>query len=196
MEEPTRPDFLTPDERLRWVPGYEGGYAATDAGRVISYKRNGIKEMSQQVAKGGYLRLGLRDGKGQRLMAVHQIIMLTFEGPPGLDEQIRHIDGDPSNNHLNNLCYGTAVQNWRDRIRHGNDVIGSNNPRSKLTHQDVLAIRRRYKAEQPSQGELAAEYGVARSLIGQIVRGEVWAHVGGPTISLFRRDDHGCVLSS
>lgn len=56
---------------------------------------------------------------------------------------------------------------------------GQQHGMSKLTDAEVLAIRRR-----ASKGELgkhlAAEYGRSVSLISQVIRGQIWTHVGGP----------------
>jgi hypothetical protein len=58
--------------------------------------------------------------------------MLAFVGPrpPGLE--IRHLDGDPGNNALNNLRYGTRSENLVDKSYHG---------QRKLTIAGVKEIR-------------------------------------------------------
>lgn len=51
----------------------------------------------------------------------------------------------------------------------------------------VLSIRKRY-ASGHSQTELAEEYDVHQTLIGFVVRGEMWKHVGGPiTLGIKRK---------
>ena len=52
--------------------------------------------------------------------------------------------------------------------RHGN---------SKLCSSGVLAIRTEYAAGGVSQSELARRHGVTKTLIGYVVRGEIWKHV-------------------
>ena len=54
---------------------------------------------------------------------------------------------------------------------------GTEMKNSKLTEEAVLEIRRRYAAGGVIQRELAKEYGVHRSAIGQVVRNEKWKHV-------------------
>lgn len=60
---------------------------------------------------------------------------------------------------------------------------------SKLSLADVKRIRKRFCAtsslsqrdpKRVTQKQLADEYGVSTSLIGQVVRGAVWRHAGGP----------------
>ena len=57
-----------------------------------------------------------KNGKATSV-TVHRIILETFVGkrPPGL--QCRHLDDDPRNNRLSNLCWGTRQQNHMDRLR-------------------------------------------------------------------------------
>ena len=48
--------------------------------------------------------------------------------------------------------------------------------RSKLTKEGVIFIREQY-AQGVKQRTLAAQFGVSRTLIGQVVRREIWKHV-------------------
>jgi hypothetical protein len=51
--------------------------------------------------------------------------MEAFVGlrPKGLET--RHLDGDPSNNQLSNLAYGTSSENHLDMVRHGTHAFSS-----------------------------------------------------------------------
>lgn len=50
---------------------------------------------------------------------VHALVLAAFVGPrpPGMD--VRHLDGNPANNLLENLAYGTRSENCMDALRHG-----------------------------------------------------------------------------
>ena len=63
--------------------------------------------------------------------------------------------------------------NWPGRL--GEDHGGS-----KLTANDVVEIRERYAAGKASQNDLAKDYGIVQTQVGNIVRGEKWPHIGGP----------------
>jgi predicted DNA binding protein len=65
---------------------------------------------------------------------------------------------------------------------------GTDNPRVKLTDDEIRAIRSAYKPRPggrpkvgvdygPSVRDLAEQYGVASSLIHRIVKREVWKHL-------------------
>lgn len=45
--------------------------------------------------------------------------MAAFAGPCPEGLEVRHLDGDPANNRLTNLCYGTHSENVQDSLRHG-----------------------------------------------------------------------------
>lgn len=118
----------------RWipVPGWEGLYEVSDLGRVQSLPRLvktrgvGLRTSPGRILKPGtyndghkhvtFTRPGLR-----MTYQVHKLIMLAFVGPCPDGLQIRHLDGMPDNNRLDNLLYGTIAENAQDRIAHGRD---------------------------------------------------------------------------
>ena len=54
------------------------------------------------------------------------------------------------------------------------NIVGENNPRAKLTQDDVKSIRQTYSTGVMSYSQLASIYGVTKALIGMIIRGEIW----------------------
>jgi len=69
------------------------------------------------------------------------------------------------------LYVGDRSDNAGDAVKHGTWPTGEENGSSKLTNDEVAEIRERY-GNGPTQQELADEYGVTRSNIGRIVRGD------------------------
>ena len=69
----------------------------------------------------GYLVVRLRTVYGYRSFKVHRLVCRAFHGSPpiyGEDEaHCRHIDGDPLNNHADNLRWGTRSENEHDKKR-------------------------------------------------------------------------------
>lgn len=130
---------VTPDvEEWRDVPGYEGLYAVSDSGQVKSLARTIEGKRSRRVeerllkpmvAQGGHLQVELRSGGLPRWVPkIHQLVLLAFVGPYPEGMEVRHLDGDPANNRLDNLRYGTRSENMYDRVRHGN------HPNANKTH--------------------------------------------------------------
>ena len=136
LEPTVIPDL--PGESWRPVPGYEGLYEASDHGRIKSLPRNttrgGILKYSIHPIGGHHLITLTRDGR-QEQFGLHQLVMLAFAGPcpPGME--VRHLDGNPANNHWapgneeetkaagGNLFYGTHAQNMADMAEHGSCLI-------------------------------------------------------------------------
>lgn len=116
--------------KLRFIPGYDDRYMVSSDG-VILYKARGTGEyipMKLQDHKWGYKVVSLYKDRHRSLMTVHKIVMLAFVGERPEGMETRHLDGDPTNNCLSNLAYGTAVENAQDQLRHGT------NNNSRKTH--------------------------------------------------------------
>ena len=121
-----------------WLPvvGFEGIYEVSDHGNVRSLDRfianplpTGVmrrqfitgKQLKPGLAKSGaYPYVNLSKGyKDQKSKHVHRLVMDAFVGPRPTGMHVRHLDGNPTNNKLSNLTYGTPSENGRDAVRHG-----------------------------------------------------------------------------
>jgi hypothetical protein len=96
---------------------------------------------------------------------------------PGMD--ICHRCDNPPCVNPAHLFEGTRSDNVQDMLAKLRGAQGEASPEHRLKAVQVIAIRQRYAAGEPST-RLAAEYGVKRNTIGNIVRGERWRSVGGP----------------
>lgn len=77
-----------------------------------------------------------------------------------------------------NLCWGTASKNsGEDRVRDGTSNRGERCGSAKLTQADVKEIYR-LRAEGLQHKDIAPLFGVHKSTVGQILRGERWSHLG------------------
>ena len=99
------------------IPGYEDAYQASSLGRIrsIDHYVNGKSRYGKpfkRLIKGRILRPGRynKDGhvsvvlrRGSNGSPVHQLIALTFLGERPDNQDVRHLDGNPQNNKLNNL---------------------------------------------------------------------------------------------
>ena len=94
---------------MRDIPGYEGLYAATEDGRIFSYKSNKFLKLGKR--KDDYLQVNLyKDGK-QKKYLVHRLIASTYLDNPENLSQVNHKDEDKSNNSVQNLEWCTAAYN-------------------------------------------------------------------------------------
>ena len=183
-----------PDEDLRmerWLPvaDYEGLYEVSNLGRVRSLDRivsqvNRWGSVSQHpvrgrvlcpVALGPYLGVHLSN-REKHTELVHLLVLEAFEGTCPEGQEARHGPGGSRDNRWpENLCYGTHARNCgEDKRRDGTAQIGSRNGRAKLTEDIVGRMLARQAADHVSQRVLAAEFGVGKSTVGRVLRGEAW----------------------
>lgn len=156
----------------RDVPGFPG-YTVDDMGVV--YGRNG-EPRRPWVDEDGYQQLTLYRTESRhsgKRIAVHRAVALAFLGPaPNSFSVVRHLDGDPGNNTLVNIAWGTGSQNSQDRIRHGRTFVGARNPNAHLSDDDVRRIRA-LRESGWSQQRIAGELRCGQSQISRILRGEM-----------------------
>lgn len=101
------------------LPGHEGLYKISDQGDVWSYRSN--RHLQPQTnPRSGYRYISISLNGKRRMRTVHSLVLLAFVGPR--TGETRHLDGDPSNNHLSNLAWGTRSENVLDTVRHGTHV--------------------------------------------------------------------------
>lgn len=103
-------------------------YSVTADGRVFSdtnWRGYGRRELAQQPNADGYPSVRLSSGGKRKRIAVHRLIAAKFLPPrPSLAHEVRHLDGDKTNNCASNLAWGTRKDNAADRERHGRTYRG------------------------------------------------------------------------
>ena len=123
----------------------------------------------------GYLRVNRYSRDKWIAEPVHRLVCEAFHGPaPEGATQVRHLDGDPMNNHADNLAWGTYAENEADKAEHGRSLQGERHHQSKLTQAQVDEIRA-YPAE-TTHSELGRKYNVDRKTVSLIRRGRTWRH--------------------
>jgi hypothetical protein len=168
-------------------PGFHG-YAVSSSGEAWTCRtpggsgrnRGGIGKEWRKLAplkvSDGYLGLGLYSGSGRAKRArVHRLVLEAFVGPCPEGMECRHLDGDPSNNRLDNLAWGTQSQQHEDRALHGTSNRGHHRSGvAKLTIEEVAEIRS-LVGTVPNK-DLAIRYGVSRPTISNIRHRRKWSH--------------------
>ncbi|WP_239479259.1 HNH endonuclease signature motif containing protein [Lichenicola cladoniae] len=130
----------------------------------------------------GYLRYSVtaHDGSGHTAFA-HVLVAEAFHGPKPSDcHQVAHRNGSRLLNTPSNLRWATCKENHDDRIVHQTDAAGCRNGRATITDDDVRFIRVRYreiKLRRLPVKELDDRFGLSRSQVIRIARGQAWSHV-------------------
>lgn len=163
------------------IPGHPG-YAITREGAVYSCLTNkgkpGIKwrRRAVKINSDGYNTLALH-GNGKRCESrIARLLLETFDGPPPEGGQACHINGIRTDDRLENLRWGTARDNAKDRDRHGTTVRGERVPQSKLTEEEVRSIRR-HAGTGATQRALARAFRVDQQVVWAIIHRKRWTHV-------------------
>lgn len=172
------------------VVGFEGYYLVSSHGRVKSLPRKITRGKSFLTIKSRILALltvkvtdnyssidvGLSKCGIARRYRVARLVLAAFVGPPEQGQECCHNDGDPSNNHLDNLRWDTKSANQNDRAKHGTSNRGERQWQSKFTADDVVKMR-----ELRSQGwpytKIGKLFNTGRAHARSICIKEKWAHV-------------------
>jgi hypothetical protein len=169
------------NSKIEWaaVPGHplyrvsKDGQIQCCAKRVGLDKGRGTKIVAGQqwyskkpsLDERGYLvtTLGRKSKSG-----LHRLVLLAFVGPPPPGMECRHLDGNPLNNCLENLEWGTPLENHADQVRHGTRVRGERHPQAKISDAARAAIKQRYAAG-ALQKDLGKEFGLTQSTISYLI---------------------------
>jgi hypothetical protein len=169
----------------RWLPvvGAEDEYEVSDLGRVRSLDRWVTKSSKvvgsyRQWRKGKLLKARTTSsghslvyiGTFGRNYLVHRLVLEAFRGKAPAGFESLHRNGKPTDCRLENLRWGSRADNVRDVKHHAGRSDG------KLRPDDIRDIRGRIGSGEPIR-EIAVKFGVHRSLIYQIRRGDVHTDV-------------------
>lgn len=171
-------------ETWKAVVGFEGLYEVSDWGRVRSIDRvrhvvrrlsDGREVHSNRHLRGVMLKPGTVEsghqlvvlGKGNSRL-VHSLVLTAFVGPRPAGSDSCHEDGDPANNNLLNLRWGTRSDNVRDMLSHGRT-------RSGLCTDDVARMKSMFSTMSNSQ--IADIFGITTGNVCSIRNGHTWRHV-------------------
>lgn len=148
------------------IPLYGGIYQASSLGRVRSGSGSLV---AQRLDKYGYPRVTLGKKGSRRAHRVHSLVLLAFVGPRPDGMECRHLNGVRGDARLENLAWGSSLENKRDMARHGTVLAGEKHPMAKLTPEQVAEIR--------SSGSIrknAKKFGMSERQITKIRSGRSW----------------------
>lgn len=176
------------EEIWKDIKGYEGLYQISNYGNIKRFYKNTQKRSvlfkilkPQQTTKYGHLNIRLYKNNKWEIFYVHRLVLEIFVGPCPFGMECRHLDGNPRNNRLENLCWGTRIENMRDSIKHGTrykpNVRGSKHHRSKLKEEEIKKIKKLLKENKLKMREIAKLFNVSIGCISGIKYGQSWKHI-------------------
>ena len=112
------------------------------------------------------LAIGARS-RPRKGFSVHRLVLTAFAGPPPTPtHEVRHIDGNPANNTVTNLTWGTRSENIWDQVLHHGTF-----PLAKLTPRQAEEIRRRY-LPRVNGIALAKEFDISLATLSRVVHNQ------------------------
>jgi hypothetical protein len=179
--------------QVRPIPGYSH-YFVTEDGQVFSMRRKGRgggKEgfgewriMRPFQRPDGHLEVHLRQDSqtGIRVSRekVHRLVLFAFVGPCPAGMECRHLNGNPQDNRVSNLRWGTHSENSRDAVRHGTCYLlrqGERHPSARLHEHEVLEIERMCRERTLSKEKIAARFGIGHSQVSAIGLHRAWPYL-------------------
>ena len=90
----------------------------------------------------GYLKVVISYNFKRKTTKIHKLVAEVYlPKRPSPTHIIRHLDGNPANNHYTNLAWGTGKENSEDQDRHGRLHRGVSHCNALLTQPQVDRIR-------------------------------------------------------
>lgn len=166
-------------EEWRAVPGW-AEYEVSSGGRVrrVAGGRGAmVGRILRPWVAVGYHFVGLWRNDAQHRVPVHRLVALAFLPEPGPGQyQVAHRNGKRLDNRPNNLRWSTPTENAADRLHHGTDARGEQNPRARLTAAQVVEIRTAC-ASGLSHNDVARQFNLCRQTVSDIASRRRWSHV-------------------
>jgi hypothetical protein len=108
-----------------WVGavGYESFYQVSDMGRVRSIAR-GVELSQQKNSRTGYVSVKLKSINPKTRYSVHRIVAMAFIPNPLNKPTVNHINGDKTDNRVENLEWATYSENNKHLYQAGLRIAG------------------------------------------------------------------------
>lgn len=141
-------------------------------GMLVSLRRKQARIVGCLTSE-GYTVVPWWSGRRWLYRQAHVLVLETFVGSRPRGMVCRHLDGNPSNNHISNLRWGTVQDNIDDRSHHGRTAHGSHHYKAKLTLAAVAEIRRR-RATGEVAPTIASDFGIHPDTVYDIASRRTW----------------------
>lgn len=157
-----------------WKQFRDTVYSVSNMGNIRNDKTH--KRLQPVSTRQGYKRITIWHNKLSFTIAVHRMVAETFLAIPiaGTDI-VNHIDGNPSNNDLNNLEWVTISANVQHAYNTGLAKRGEDSVSAILSEEEVREIKTALASS--TIRSLAKQYNVSDAAISHIRNGDTWSHI-------------------
>ena len=188
-------------ENWKAIPGFNGVFEVSDLGRVRVKERTveifnhkaqraipysyPARVLNPWLTDKGYPAVHLTYRGSSVRQTVHRLVLLTFVGEPPKGYIACHNNGIRTDCRLSKLRLDTYKSNTADTRKHGAMPLGKAIHSTKLSEDDVHAIRAALHTGVPGTAlRLAREYGVTPEAISAIKIGRNWGWLKTPDTAL------------
>lgn len=153
-------------DELMPVPDFPN-YFVSSNGCVFSTKRGVMKELKKEISKAGYERVRFYNKGVNKLYLVHRLVLSVFTG--GMkDLFVNHIDGNKSNNNLENLEWCTHSENVKHAFATG--LNNSSKARKRVSLENIFRIMGMHNNGESSE-KISMSLNIPRQTIMNITSG-------------------------
>ena len=155
------------------ISGYEGVYQVSNLGRVKSMRKwssvqgrycQREKILKQYQSKTGYLQINLKSEGTRKLGLIHRLVAQAFIPNPDNKREVNHINGNKTDNRVENLEWCTSQYNTVHAYKTGLET----HPTRKISQYD---LRGDLIKEWDSIREAGNTLGIQEANIGACCRG-------------------------
>lgn len=155
------------------IPNYEGRYEADSDGYIVSVLGESPKRIHHHADSYGYLRVRLYSGRAGKSALAHRLVAMVFIPNPGQLPEVNHINGNKSDNRVENLEWMTHKQNREHAKLLPSHCIGERNGAAKLNWSSVRSIKALH-INGEKQKDIAVKFGINHRTVSEICRGNLW----------------------
>lgn len=155
-------------------------HRVTNFGNVQTRKIRGTNRIGEwvnmrQSSAHGYKHVTLSENKKRKTFKIHRLVAIAFINNPEGKEQVNHIDGNKTNNHVLNLEWCTAKEN----MKHANEIglIRRGGERYSKKIDDMIVLTIRTMPKSCRNKDLSKIYKIKNNTVSQIRAGVSWKHL-------------------
>lgn len=157
--------------------GYDGYYVST-FGRVLGPGRHGKQKIMTptHASLNGHLEVNMYVNGERFRDYIHRLVAKAFIPNPKGHPIVRHLDGNPSNNNVWNLAWGTQKDNMHDAINSGTFRYLTDEDRELAMQKRRMPVRAKsfLTGEEfsfESQQEASRKLGIEQSAVYSVLSG-------------------------
>lgn len=154
------------ENKMMPVPDFPNYFVST-GGCVFSMRSGSMKELKNETTKAGYERVRLYNKGGNKPYLVHRLVLSVFTG--GMrDLFVNHIDGNKSNNNIENLEWCTHSENVKHAFATG--LNNSSKVRKRVSLENIFKIMDMHNSGESSE-KISISLNIPRQTIMNITSG-------------------------